>query len=433
MAGGFLDKGPVFGLCVQEVDLFVFGEHGSSLTYCCPDDQNRIINRFQSSLVGKLRKEIEELRKFIEGLQRKQHRPPAPHSKGPPKANPKKPGRKPGNAHGRHAHREPPKTFDETLEAPLPPRSLCCQAPLQEMGIQHQSQEEIQTKLIRRRFNIHVYTCTRCGQRVQGRHALQTSDALGAAGATIGPHAQALAVHLSKESGLSHGKISKLFHVVFGLSLTRGASAQIMLRGAKKCRPYYNRIQAWVRHSVRAEMDETGWRVAGWLQWLHVAVTDTAVLYRIEPGRGFDQAALLIGTDYRGFLVHDGWAPCDKFEHAIHGTCNAHLLRRCHHLLETAKCGSVRFPRAIKRLLQKGLALRKRFETHQISRHGLSVAAGRLQRALEDRVYRYFKDASNLRFAQHLWNHIDQILAHLRHPEISPPVTVPKEPFGQPS
>ena len=37
-----------------------------------------------------------------------------------------------------------------------------------------------------RRFDIEVGHCSQCQRRVQGRHALQTSDALGAAGAQLG-------------------------------------------------------------------------------------------------------------------------------------------------------------------------------------------------------------------------------------------------------
>ena len=38
-----------------------------------------------------------------------------------------------------------------------------------------------------RRFDMELGRCSQCRRRVQGRHALQTSDALGAAGAQLGP------------------------------------------------------------------------------------------------------------------------------------------------------------------------------------------------------------------------------------------------------
>jgi len=46
------------------------------------------------------------------------------------------------------------------------------------------------------RFRIHVGHCQACGQRLQGRHPEQTSDALGAAAVQIGPNALGLAAEL---------------------------------------------------------------------------------------------------------------------------------------------------------------------------------------------------------------------------------------------
>jgi hypothetical protein len=45
--------------------------------------------------------------------------------------------------------------------------------------------------------------CPCCGARTQGRHPLQTSDALGAAKVQIGPEALVLGAHLNKQMGLS--------------------------------------------------------------------------------------------------------------------------------------------------------------------------------------------------------------------------------------
>ena len=62
--------------------------------------------------------EIEKLRRLVDELQRKQHRPHAPFSKGTPKAAPKPPGRKPGTAYGRKGHRQRPRKVDEVYAAP---------------------------------------------------------------------------------------------------------------------------------------------------------------------------------------------------------------------------------------------------------------------------------------------------------------------------
>ena len=72
-----------------------------------------------------------------------------------------------------------------------------------------QYQEEIPAvHPVVRRFDIEVGHCSRCQRRVQGRHALQTSDALGAAGAQLGPGVVALVVELHTEMGVPLAKVS---------------------------------------------------------------------------------------------------------------------------------------------------------------------------------------------------------------------------------
>jgi len=56
-----------------------------------------------------------------------------------------------------------------------------------------------------RRFDIEVGYCQCCGARAQGRHPLQTSDALGAAKVQVGPETLVLGAHLNKQMGLSLG------------------------------------------------------------------------------------------------------------------------------------------------------------------------------------------------------------------------------------
>lgn len=43
--------------------------------------------------------------------------------------------------------------------------------------------------------------------------------------------------------------------------------------------------------------------------------------------RGYAEAAPLLGEDFAGVIVRDGWAPYRRFTKAIHQTCLAHLLR----------------------------------------------------------------------------------------------------------
>jgi transposase len=84
--------------------------------------------------------------------------------------------------------------------------------------------------------------------------------------------------------------------------------------------------------------------------------------------------------------------------------------------LQTATRAAVRFPRRVAALLRQGLALRDRHAAGEVSAHGLAVARGRLQRALENAVYPVKSNAINERLAQHLWEHIDEFFTFLDVP-----------------
>ena len=83
----------------------------------------------------------------------------------------------------------------------------------------------------------------------------------------------------------------------------------------------------WVRNAPVVTPDETGWRVGGVRHWLWTFVTPDTTVYAICPGRGFNDAATVLGTDYAGVLVRDGWAPYRCY-HGLHQTCLNHLAHR---------------------------------------------------------------------------------------------------------
>ncbi len=367
--------------------------------------------------VAALQAQLEKALKLLEEKTRSGKRQAAPFSKGPPKAEPKTPGRKPGEDYGRHQRRAVPEHVDEVYEVPLPERCPGCDSrDLLDEGTQSQWQTDLPTQPIVRRFDIHCGHCADCGTRVQGRHALQTSDALGAAASQLGPNVHAAQAILNKELGLSHGKIARLLRLLFGIRIQRSTSCRSVLRTARKCEPAYAEIIDKVRGSPVIKSDETGWKVGGRLHWLHVFVSEAAVLYRIDRRRGHEIPAQIIGLAYDGVLIHDGLASYDRFWRARHQQCLAHLLKRCRDLLETATAGAVRFPRAVKALLQRGLAVRDRFLSGDITPRGLASLRVRLQAELRKLVSPVKYHAGNERLAKFLEQHQDEVFLFLADP-----------------
>jgi transposase len=366
-----------------------------------------------------LEAQVKQLQQHVEALSRSAKRQAAPFSRGLPKVDPKRPGRKRGDDYGTKAFRVVPPVIDEVHEAPLPQRCPRCGGrTFIDRRVDQQYQVEIPRRPIYRQFNVAVGRCACCDGRVQGRHPLQTSDALGCCASQIGPEAQAAAVMLNKELGLSQGKISRFFQAVFGIKLTRGGSCRIMLRAAQRCQENYQAIVKRVQQSRWIVPDETGWRIGGHLAWMHVAVSREAVAYLIARQRGIEGSALLIGEDYAGTLVHDGWASYDRFWRAIHQTCLAHLLRRCRELLEHATRGAVVFPRKVKALLLESLETRDQRDAKTITAKAAFLKADDLQARMTTLVMPVKTNAANERFSRHLLRHASQLFTFLRRPGI---------------
>ena len=351
---------------------------------------------------ARLREEIGRLQKELEGAQRAARRQAAPFSRGPGKSHPQSPGRKPGTRYGKHRRRPVPERVDEEIPVPVPAQCPACAGPLTLERIEPQYQEEIVRRTWVRRFDIPICRCRQCGKRVQGRHPLQTSDAIGAAAVQVGPEAVSLGVLMNKLQGLPHADAAAILRQGFGLIMSRSGICRAIQRVARKAEATWHALRDAAQRSGLAHMDETGWKVEAQLHWLWAVVTEQITFCEILPGRGFAEASAILGEEYAGWLIHDGLQIYYKFLKAAHQSCVAHLIRRCRDLAVVATPAAARFPLAVEQLLEEGLAVRDRYLEQKISLHGLWTATGRLEARLDRLLARSYRDPANRRLANHL-------------------------------
>ena len=388
------------------------------------DDQARRIERLEEDLKrseierNRLRRENERLKEELEMARRRANRQAAPFSRGLPKAHPDRPGRKPGVAYGRKAHRRPPSHVDVTHDAPLPARCPDCGGSVRGRRVVSQYQEDLPVQRpVVHEFRVAIGQCRQCHRRVQGRHPLQTSDALGAAAGQLGPQAVALAVILNKQCGLSFGRIGHLLRDRFGLTVSRGGLVHAVHRAARQALPTYEALCAQVRGSPIVTPDETGWKVGGH-PVLALGLCDAGNDHLCDRGRPRLRASR---ADARrrlcGVLQRDGWAPYRQFTHAAHQTCLAHLLRRCRTMMLDYPHHP--FAPQVQALLHAALATRHRHQHGHVSDQGLAVARGayvnRLARLLDRRPSRL---AEARRFAIHLSTEFEAVFSFLFNPTL---------------
>ncbi len=364
----------------------------------------------------RLQQEAERLRRELEAALRASKRQAAPHSRGNPKANPRRPGRKLGRRYGRQVCRPIPVRVDERITVPLPEQCPHCGGGVEPESCETQYQEEIVRRTIVRRFDIAVGRCCDCHRRIQGRHPLQTSDAVRVGKVQLGPEALTLAAILNKQMGLSLGHTRQVLSYGFGLEASRGGLYRALARMAGRAEPTYNGLLETARRAPVNGMDETGWKVGGRLQWLHVAVSAQVTVYAILPGRGYEQAVMILGAEYDGFLIHDGWAPYYRFQFAFHQSCLAHLLKRCREMAHVASHSALAFPRAVEDLLEASLQLRDRYERGEVSGRGLSIATGKLEAKLDRMLETRRRNVANRRLAHHLEHELLWLFTFLHCP-----------------
>jgi transposase len=130
---------------------------------------------------------------------------------------------------------------------------------------------------------------------------------------------------------LPEKRLATLMADLFGVPLATATIARI----SQDCAERFQGFTAAVRDRVAAapvkHLDETGFRIGGKTQWLHIASTMLLTFYRVAAKRG----SLL--ADLTGVVVHDHWKPYYTMKGVLHALCNAHHLRELKALVEIEK------------------------------------------------------------------------------------------------
>jgi transposase len=149
-----------------------------------------------------------------------------------------------------------------------------------------------------------------------------------------GERLKALAVYLVSYQLLPYDRASELLIDLFGQGPTDGAVYAAVSTCAEALEEVEVQIKDTLGHADVLHNDETGVRVQGTLQWLHVASTARLTHYAVHPKRG-SEAITAIGVlpTFAGTSVHDGWSAYAQYS-CRHALCNAHHLRELTAIVE---------------------------------------------------------------------------------------------------
>jgi transposase len=240
-------------------------------------------------------------------------------------------GKKPG---GQKGHPGETLCRTETPDAIIdhyPSACAGCGAPLTEaMATGHAARQVVDLPepqpLVVTEHRAHECRCAACGAQTRAAFPDWVS-----APVQYGKRIGGFVLYLLHYQLLPEKRLAALMADLFGVPLATATIARISQDCAKRVLSFAIAVRDHVAAAPVKHMDETGLRIGGKTQWLHIASTMLLTFYRVSAKRG----SLL--ANVAGIVVHDHWHPYYTLKGVLHALCNAHHLRELKALVEIEK------------------------------------------------------------------------------------------------
>jgi len=221
-------------------------------------------------------------------------------------------------------------TPDTTIDHYPPACTTCGAALTVAMATDHVARQVFDlpepAPLIVTEHRAHGCRCLACGTQTRA-----TFPAGVTAPVQYGKRIGAIVLYLLHYQLLPEKRLAALMTDLFGVHLVTATIARISQDCARRFQGFADAVRDRVAAAPVKHMDETGFRIGGKTQWLHIASTIWLTFYRVSPKRG----SLL--AHVTGIVVHDHWKPYYTLKGVLHALCNAHHLRELKALVEIEK------------------------------------------------------------------------------------------------
>jgi len=175
-------------------------------------------------------------------------------------------------------------------------------------------------------YKINHYICKHCKIEVVAKSPFPEHSRFGA-------NALTHITLLKFEDRLPLRKVVSALQRQFNLTITSGTVFDITRRVSDKLQGTYEKIKKLLRKAEVVYIDETTITVNGVAYWLWVFTFDGATLYVVRKSRGKNVIEEILGEDFDGVIVCDGWTSYPQFTTKLQ-RCWAHLLREAKFLAE---------------------------------------------------------------------------------------------------
>lgn len=212
------------------------------------------------------------------------------------------------------------------------PVDVCryCNTSLDKIEILEVIEEEISdmNKVKGTKHLIEWGTCPNCKKRVIAKNNAPADR--------FGPNLKSKITLLKHDDRLPLRKVEQSLLRDHNFKISHTGIMKIIRSVANKLsEPYYEIIKK-TRSSDIVYVDETQYKLNGETWWLWTFVTNANVLFAIRKSRSKSVVEEILGKEYKGIIVCDGWKVYEQFSSRLQ-RCWAHLLRESFHLKEKYK------------------------------------------------------------------------------------------------
>ena len=170
-------------------------------------------------------------------------------------------------------------------------------------------------------FNIAEYECPSCKRILVAKHPECPKQG------RFGVRMLSLIVFLQIFMRGVTRKVPAFLKYQNGMNLSPASCSNILSRIGKVCQKEYDELKERMRKSSVVYADETSISVMGEKYWIWIFRGGSEVLIAIRKSRGGQVLEEVLGVDWEGVIVCDGWGAYRRLEKATLQRCWSHLIR----------------------------------------------------------------------------------------------------------
>ena len=217
-----------------------------------------------------------------------------------------------------------------------------------------------------------IKVCSCCNKRVMAAFPYGVN-----APVQYGEVVQSWAVYFQQQQFIPEDRLQETFSDLFNVNLATATLNRFSESVNDELENFDSEILSKIKVASVKHLDETGFRITGKTQWLHVASTTMLTYYHVSPKR----KSLLEGLI--GTVVHDHWKPYYQLCDVLHALCNQHHLRELKALIEYDKES---WARKMQRFLRLGIHYRHLHGDQSIPNDKLSRLNNLYDRIIDEGV-----------------------------------------------